>query len=110
MSKHINPSMRGGLMSKRITQRTLAAVLKQRAAIQKASTELDVLEESLLQRLKAGEPLQPGLIRAYVKEWERRSPAWKAVVEREISQEYAARVLAATKPDKFEKLVVEAGL
>ena len=93
-------------MPKRITQGTLAAFLRRRVAIQRASAELDVVEESLLQRLKAGESVQPGLISAYVKKWERRSPAWKAVVERELGPAYTARVLAATKPDKFEKLIV----
>ena len=40
---------------------------------------------------------------------ERRSVAWKAVVERELGEDYARRVLAATKPETYVSLAVTVG-
>jgi hypothetical protein len=34
--------------------------------------------------------------------------SWKSVVERELGEDYAKRVLAATKPDTYTHLVVTA--
>ena len=94
-------------MAKKITQRTLAYIIQRRREIEQAEQELKRLEDKLLADLKAGAAVATGLLVARVKEWERRSPTWKAVVERELGEDYAARVLAGTRPDKFEKLVVE---
>jgi len=52
--------------------------------------------------------VEDGLFRAFLKTTERRSVAWKSIVERELGEGYANRVLAATKPDKFTTLVVSA--
>jgi hypothetical protein len=46
-------------------------------------------------------------VNARIKEWERRNVAWKQVLVREKAEEFADRVFNATKPDKYESLVVE---
>jgi hypothetical protein len=91
----------------KIPQKRLAEILTRRRKIDEQEAKLKQLEEKLLADLKAGASVAAGLLTARVKEWERRNPAWKAVVERELGEEYANRVLAGTRPDKFEKLVVE---
>jgi hypothetical protein len=94
-------------MATRITQKTLAAILKRRAALAKAEEELQAIEAGLLTKLKAGAQVQVGTFRAEVKVWERRSVAWKEVVVKKLGQEYADRVFNATPPETYEKLVVE---
>jgi hypothetical protein len=86
-------------------RKRLATILSQRRKLELAETKLKALEDKLLEDLKSGTDVAAGLLTARVKEWERRSPAWRGVVERELGAEYAARVLAGTRPDKFEKLV-----
>ncbi len=53
-------------------------------------------------------PVESGLLRAFLKIIERRSVPWKQVVERKLGVDYAKRVLASTKPDRFTHLVVAA--
>jgi hypothetical protein len=48
------------------------------------------------------------LLRAFLKIIERRSVPWKQVVERKLGVDFAKRVLAGTKPDRFTHLVVTA--
>jgi hypothetical protein len=91
-----------------ITQRTLSQLMKKRSAVEAANREIKQLEDSLLQRLKAGETVRPGLFAARVKEWTRRNVPWKQVLIREKGEEFADRVFNATKPDNYEALVVEA--
>lgn len=90
-----------------ISQNALAAILRRRKRIADLSAELEKLETALTDELRADAKVAPGILTAYIKEWERRSPQWKAVVERELGSEYAARVLAATRPEQHSKLVVE---
>jgi hypothetical protein len=94
-------------VAKRIAQKTLAAYLRKKAKVAELEKQLKATEETLLAELKAGANVQDGLLTARIKEWERRSPSWKSVVERELGADYAARVLAGTRPDKFQSLVVE---
>jgi len=92
----------------RITQATLSAILRRRKRIADLQADLEELEPALTADLKAGYEVTPGILVARVKEWERRNVSWRGIVEREKGQEYADRVLAATKPEKYESLVVEA--
>ena len=92
---------------KKITQQKLAAYLNAKSEIEALERKLKATEEQLFAALKSGAVCQDGLLTARIKVWERRSPAWKAVVERELGEDYAARVLAGTRPDQFEKLMVE---
>jgi hypothetical protein len=91
-----------------ISQETLCVVAEKKAAIARLEEELKAAETTVLEALKAGAAVAAGLLTARLKTWERRSPQWKAVVERELGAEYAARVLARTRPDSYTKLVVEA--
>jgi hypothetical protein len=95
-------------MATKITQSTLSKVLLAKKRIAELEAEVKAGEEQILAALTEGASVQDGVLTAYIKSWERRSPSWKAVVERELGEQYAARVLAATKPDTYTKLVVEA--
>lgn len=94
-------------MANRISQGSLAAILRRRKRIADLQTELEKLEDALTADLKEGASVAPGILTAYMKAWERRNVSWKDVVIRELGQPYADRVLAATKPDPQSKLVVE---
>lgn len=94
-------------MAARITQETLRKIAKRRAQIEELQFQVKASEQLVLERLKVGVKVAPGLLTARVKTWDRRNVAWKEVVVREQGQDYADRVLAATKPDKYESLVVE---
>lgn len=89
-----------------ISQRAIAFLKAQREKIAKLSETLKEKEIEMLAALKSGAEVQNGKLKAEVKSWERRSPKWKAVVERELGEDYAARVLAGTPPDTFEKLEI----
>jgi hypothetical protein len=99
----------------KITQQQLSKIVKRRAKIAAAQAELDALEQSLKEQLRAGSTLAKGLLYAELKKWDRRSPAWREIVEREIDAirgkgegfKFAERVLASTTPSPCEKLVVE---
>jgi hypothetical protein len=90
-----------------ITQQRLAALIKKRSQYEALSAEISRLETEMKEQLKAGGVVRPGLLSARVREWERRTVAWKQVLIREKGEEFAERVFNATKPDKFETLVVE---
>jgi hypothetical protein len=70
-------------------------------------TELEKAESEILTALKVGHKVQPGLLAAYVKSWERRDVSWKNVVVARLGQAEADRVLAGAPPVQHEKLVVE---
>jgi hypothetical protein len=91
----------------RISQATLSAIIRRRKRIADLQGELEELESALTADLKEGFEVAPGILTAYIKEWERRNVSWKDVVIRQLGQPYADRVLAATKPDPQSKLVVE---
>lgn len=91
-----------------ITQGELARILELHRDIERLEVALKSAEQAVRGQLEAGAAVESGLFRAYLKTSERRSVAWKAVVERECGADYAARVLAATKPDTTTQLVVTA--
>ena len=73
---------------------------------QQLTEQIEAAKESVRTRLELGATVQRGPFFAYLKKMERRSVAWKAVVERELGVGCARRVLAATRPDKFSTLVI----
>jgi len=99
----------------KISQKSLVAIVRQRAKVAAAQSKLDELEKDLKAQLESAVPVAPGLFRAELKKWDRRSPAWREVVEREIDKirgagegfKFAERVLAGTTPTPCEKLIVE---
>lgn len=91
-----------------VPQPRLAHILELRQSIQRLQAELEQAEGEVQTALEAGCPVEPGLLRAFLKTVERRSVAWKAVVERELGEDYAKRVLAATRPEQYTHLVVTA--
>ena len=95
------------MAKQRITQATLAAIIRRRKKIADLQADLEELESALVADLKEGFEVAPGILTAYVKEWSRRSVAWREVCERELGKEYCERVFNATKPDPQSKLVVE---
>ena len=90
-----------------ISQEALATIIRKQIQLEKLKEELRIAEEIVFERLKSGCKVKPGILTARVSTWTRRNVAWKEVVVREIGQDYADRVLAGTKPDEYEKLVVE---
>ena len=93
---------------KAILQGDLAYILELRRSISDLEERLEAAETAVRNQLEAGAPVEAGLFRALLKTSERRNVSWKAVVERELGEAYAIRVLAATKPDSVTRLVVEA--
>lgn len=95
-------------VARSIPQHELARILELRRDIEQLEADLKSAEQAVRGQIEAGAAVESGLFRAYLKTTERRSVAWKAVVERECGPDYAARVLAATKPDTTTQLVVTA--
>ncbi len=91
-----------------ITQEKLAYILTLKGEIAERKKELEQVETEVQAALEDSVPVQVGLLRAFLKTVERRSVPWKQVVERKLGVEYAKRVLAGTKPDRFTHLVVTA--
>lgn len=91
-----------------ISQNELGHILEMRRQREALDEQIKESEISIRAALEAGATVEGGLFRAFLKTTERRSVAWKAIVERELGEGYANRVLAATKPDKFTTLVVSA--
>jgi hypothetical protein len=91
-----------------ITQDRLTQYKSLEQRIEAVEGERKQLESDIFAALEAGVAVEPGLLTALLKTTERRSVPWKQVCERELGEDYCKRVLAATKPDKFTRLVVEA--
>ena len=91
-----------------ITQERLAYILTLKGEIAERKKALEETEAEVQAALEDCVPVQPGLLRAFLKIIERRSVPWKQVVERKLGVDYAKHVLAGTKPDKFTHLVVTA--
>jgi hypothetical protein len=91
-----------------IGQDELGHILEMRRQREALDEQIKESETAVRAALEAGAVVEDGVFRAYLKPGERRSVAWKAIVERELGEGYANRVLAATKPDKFTTLVVSA--
>lgn len=91
-----------------VTQEQLARILTLRQQVEALEHQLGEAQADVQSALEAGASIEPGQFRASLKTVERRSVAWKAVCERELGEPYCARVLAATRPDTFMHLVVNA--
>jgi len=78
---------------------------RQRDALDK---QIQNAEASARAALESGAEVEAGVFHARLKITERRSVQWKAIVERELGEDYARRVLSATHPDTFTTLVVGA--
>ena len=91
-----------------ITQEKLAHILTLKGEIAERKKALEETEAEVQAALEDSVPVESGLLRAFLKTVERRSVQWKQVVERKLGVDYAKRVLAGTKPDRFTHLVVTA--
>lgn len=91
----------------RITQKTLARFTSLRNQIEALKDEYQEIKEDLIAQLEDGSQVQKGERVALLQEYERRIVAWKDVVIRLKSEGYANKVLAATKPVGYTKLVVK---
>jgi hypothetical protein len=91
-----------------ISQERLTHFKALQQRIEALEAEAKQLETALLASLEAGAIIEPGVFKAFLKTTERRNVSWKGVVERELGAGYAKRVLAATKPDTYTSVVVEA--
>jgi hypothetical protein len=91
-----------------ITQDRLAEIITLRQQIDALEKQLGEAQTDVKSALESGAEVEPGLFRASLKVSERTNVSWKSVVERELGEDYAKRVLAATKPDKYVHLVVTA--
>jgi hypothetical protein len=94
--------------SRPVAQTHLSNILELRREIEILEAQVQAAENEVRAALESGAPVEPGLLRAFLKTIERRSVAWKAVCERELGEDYCRRVLTATRPDTFTRLVVEA--
>jgi hypothetical protein len=90
----------------RISQVNLTHIIELRRQIGLLESSLTVAESEVKIALEAGTEVEVGLFRASLKVTKRRNVSWKNVVERELSEDYAARVLAATHPDSYASLEV----
>ena len=91
-----------------ITQEQLAYILTLKGEIAERKKALEEAEADVQAALENSVPVESGLLRAFLKIIERRSVAWKRIVERKLGVDFAKRVLASTKPDRFTHLVVSA--
>ncbi len=91
-----------------ITQEKLAYILTLKGEIAERKKALEETEAEVQAALEDSLPVESGLLRAFLKTVERRSVPWKQVVERKLGVDFAKRVLAGTKPDRFTHLVVTA--
>lgn len=91
-----------------ISQDQLCQIVTLRQQMEALETKLKALEIETRTALESGTEVEPGLLRAHLKTTERRNVSWKSVVEREPGEDYAVRVLAATKPDTYTTLIVQA--
>jgi hypothetical protein len=91
-----------------ISQARLARIIELRREIETVKSYLEQAETEVQAGLEANLPVESGLLKAFLRITERRSVAWKNVVERELGEDYAKRVLAATKPEAYTNLVVTA--
>lgn len=89
-----------------VSQFSLARFVKLSNQLEALKAEQADLEQSLTAALGNGFKVEPGNHAAELRTTERRSVQWKAVVIRLKSEGYARKVLSATKPKQFIKLIV----
>ncbi len=92
--------------SNQITQFDLARFATITSQIDALKAEQSVLEQQLITALHSGAVVEPGNHTAKLRTTERRNVSWKKVVIRLKSEGYANKVLSATKPTTYTKLVV----
>jgi hypothetical protein len=91
-----------------IAQDELCHILSMRQQIEAIETKLKEAETAVRCALESGVEVETGIFKASLKTAERRNVGWKSIVERELGEDYARRVLAATKPDTYTSLIVSA--
>ncbi len=89
-----------------ITQFSLARYVSLSNQIDALKAEQSALEQQLTTALDSGAVVEPGNHTAKLRTTERRNVSWKKVVIRLKSEGYAKKVLSATKPTTYTKLVV----
>ncbi len=89
-----------------ITQFDLARYVTLANQIDALKAEQSALEHQLTTALDSGAVVEPGNHTAKLRTTERRNVSWKKVVIRLKSEGYANKVLSATKPTTYTKLVV----
>ena len=89
-----------------ITQFDLARYATLANQIDALKAEQAVLEQDLRFALANGATVERGTHLASLKTTERRNVSWRSVVERLKGEGYARRVLSATKPKQYTKLIV----
>ena len=92
--------------SNQISQFTLARFAKIANQIDALKAEQSALEHQLTTALDSGAVVEPGNHTAQLKTSERRNVSWKSVVERLKGAGYVRKVLSATKPKSYTKLIV----
>jgi len=92
--------------SHQITQFDLARYVTRANQIESLRAEQAVMEQDLRLALTHGATVEPGKHLASLKTTERRNVSWRSVVERLKGEGYARRVLSATKPKQYTKLIV----
>lgn len=97
-------------MRVKITQNEMAAIVLLEAEIVKlkaAEAQHKKLSAEMLKRLKRGDGIEDGALRAINKPWQRTVISWLDIVKREMGDAFVTRVTAATKPSDYDKLVIE---
>ena len=89
-----------------LTQFDLARYVTMANQIDALKAEQSALEQQLITSLDSGCKVEPGNHTAKLRTTERRNVSWKKVVIRLKSEGYANKVLSATKPTTYTKLVV----
>jgi len=89
-----------------LTQFDLARYVSLSSQIDALKREHADLESQLITSLDGGCKVEPGAHTAQLRSTERRNISWKKVVIRLKSEGYANKVLSATKPTTYTKLVV----
>ena len=94
------------ILSHSISQFQLARYVTIANQIDALKAEQLELEHQLTTALHSGAVVEPGNHTAKLRTTERRNVSWKKVVIRLKSEGYANKVLSATKPTTYTKLVV----
>ncbi len=94
------------ILSHSISQFQLAHYATLANQIEALKAEQSALEHQLTASLDSGAVVEPGNHTAKLRTTERRNVSWKKVVIRLKSEGYANKVLSATKPTTYTRLVV----
>ena len=92
--------------SQTVSQFDLVRFTSLSAQIDSLKSEHAELERQLITAIGSGADVEPGNHTAKLRTTERRNVSWKKVVIRLKSEGYANKVLSATKPTTYTRLVV----